>query len=209
MPFRSIITGAIALLILLGLGYAWTWHRAQLRAAKKETKAVVTLHQGSTFREVGTGGQQVATQEKVEVSKGTFRSLTKERIRQVEKESGLDLGNVSTLTEATVTTEREIKAPLHTDTLHAKTGTSDSFPTVVRRFRAATRFGTISGTITGDSISIRDSVANPLMLLETRPKWRLRHLWPWNWGKRPRQVKLLVMNPDSKIDTLSNISIVP
>lgn len=209
MPFRSILTGAIALLILLGLGYAWTWHRAQLRAAKKETKAVVTLHQGSTFREVGTGGQQMATQEKVEVSKGTFRSLTKERIRQVEKESGLDLGKVSTLTEATVTTELEVKARLSTDTLHPQPGTPDSFPTVVRRFRAATRFGTISGTITGDSIYIRDSVTNPLMLLETRPKWRLRHLWPWNWGKRPRQVKLLVINPDSHIDTLSNISIVP
>jgi hypothetical protein len=210
MPsLKQIGFGLVTILVLFFGMLIRNWYSAKLRAAKQETAAVVSFHQSELKRETGKQGQQLATQPKVEVGKNTFRNLTEKRIRAMEKESGLDMGNVSTLTETTVTTQREIKAPLTTDTLNGKTGATDSFPILVRRFHIRTRFGTMAGQIRGDSITIRDSVANPITLLETRPKWKLRHLWPWNWGTRKREVKLLIHNPDSRIDTLTNISVIP
>ncbi len=208
-PFKKFVSVFVVVLAAILFVMALDWYHAKLRAAKEETKAVVNFHQSETHLEIGDSGQTVATQPKVEVSKATFKNLTQKKIKQVERESGLELGNVSALTEGTVTTEREFKAPLYTDTLHAKNCAPGSLPIVIRKFRAATRFGSISGTIAGDSITIRDSTTNPLMVLETRPRWKIRHLWPWNWGTRKREVKLLIFNPNSRIDTLSNISIVP
>jgi hypothetical protein len=62
--------------------------------------------------------------------------------------------------------------------------------------------------VEGDSATVQTKTTNQIAVLESKDRWKARHILPWNWGKRKRNIKLLVFNPNTSIDTLSNLSII-
>lgn len=155
-------------------------------------------------------GETAATQLKAEVSAETFRNLMDERIREMERRTDARLGKVQSVVEATLTTVNRQRLPVRDTTVPGKAWHPQETDSMVqaRAIRWQDRWGAGTLLIRGDSAIKIDSTQNQLAILETRDRWRPRHLWPWNWGSRRRRVNLLIFNPSTRVDTLTNLSII-
>ncbi len=181
-----------------------------LAASRKEAEGLRYLVQSTTEVTKSKTGESVASQPKAEVSKATFDDLMSDKIEAWEKMTDQKLGRVQSVVEATLTTVNRQRLGVR-DTIIERhffhSGDTSGKKDTAKVVRWNGRFERGLILISGDSAVKIDSVQNRLAILETKDRWKPKHILPWNWGKRKKRIKLLVFNPDTRTDTLSNLSI--
>jgi hypothetical protein len=198
----------LPLVILLGCCVAFIYldyhTKADLEQEIKGLKQVANPH--TTVTKSATG-ETVASQPKAEVSKETFSNLMDEKLAEYSKKTNQDLGKVLSVVEAKLRTDGIVKVPVH-DTTVIRITIRDTvrIPAKVLRWKSRFESGTV--LVEGDSATVQTKTTNQIAVLESKDRWKPKHILPWNWGKRKRNIKLLVFNPNTSIDTLSNLSII-
>jgi hypothetical protein len=152
-------------------------------------------------------GETVASQPKAEVSKETFSNLMDEKLAEYQRKTQQDLGKVYSIVDVTLSTIKSQKLPVK-DSVIITYRDSVVIRDSVRAIRWNGSFENGLVLIKGDSATVNTQTVNKLAVMETKDRWKAKHILPWNWGKRKKRVKLLVFNPDSRVDTLTNLSII-
>jgi hypothetical protein len=174
---------------------------------KKEVSGLNQVANPQTTITKSATGETVASQPKAEVSKETFSNLMDEKLAEYSKKTNQDLGRVLSVVEAKLSTDGIAKVPVH-DTTVIRITIRDTvrIPAKVLRWKSRFESGTV--LVEGDSATVQTKTVNQLAVIESKDRWKPKHILPWNWGKRKRNIKLLVFNPNTSIDTLSNLSII-
>lgn len=183
----------------------------ELTKAQKTTEGVTSIIQPGTVTHIGPTGESVTSQVESKVDKATFNNLKGDEIKQMGKTTGVDLGTVKSIIQSTMRSEFQKTVPVR-DTIY-KVMTIIKKDTVWkidsgRVIRWSGKFESGTVLVRKDSALIQTSVVNKLAILQTRDRWKFKHLWPGNWGKRKNRVQLLVFNPNTHVDTLSNLSVI-
>jgi hypothetical protein len=179
----------------------------QIADLKEEIKGLNQVSNPQTIITKSATGETVASQPKAEVSKETFSNLMDDKLAEFSKKTNQDLGKVLSVVEAKLTTDRIVKVPVH-DTTVIRITVRDTIriPAKVLKWQSKFESGTV--LVEGDSATVQTKTTNQIAVLESKDRWKAKHILPWNWGKRKRNIKLLVFNPNTSIDTLSNLSII-
>jgi hypothetical protein len=198
----------LPLVILLGCCVAFIYFdrnaKADLQEEIRGLKQVANPH--TTITKSATG-ETVASQPKAEVSKETFSNLMDEKLAAYSKKTNQDLGKVLSVVEAKLSTDRIVKVPVH-DTTVIRITVRDTIRIPAKVLKWNSRFESGTVLVEGDSATVQTKTINQIAVLESKDRWKAKHILPWNWGKRKRNIKLLVFNPNTSIDTLSNLSII-
>jgi hypothetical protein len=203
--YHRLVLG-LGLVVLAGLAL----YTCDFDSKKKLRKEVAGLNQVAKAQTVITKsetGETVASQPKAEVSKETFSNLMDEKLEQYSRQTQQDLGKVYSLVDVTLSTIKSQKLPVK-DSVIITYRDSVVIRDSVRAIRWNGRFENGLVLIKGDSATVNTQTVNKLAVLESKDRWKAKHILPWNWGKRKKRVKLLVFNPDSRVDTLTNLSII-
>ena len=154
----------------------------------------------------GDSGETMLRQAKVEVSRQTFNQIMGEKIDKLEDRMNTRFNRIESITELSVKTITKQK--IHgKDTVMVWHFDSTAAPKLdsVLVFRFTDKFGSSQITVRGKEAIKIDSTLNSFYIIEDREKWKLKHLFK----KRERRFNLLIMNPNSKLDTLRNLSVMP
>lgn len=174
--------------------------REEIKGLKQVANPQTTITKSAT-------GETVASQPKAEVSKETFSNLMDEKLAAYSKKTNQDLGKVLSVVEAKLSTDRIVKVPVH-DTTVIRITVRDTIRIPAKVLKWNSRFESGTVLVEGDSATVQTKTTNQIAVLESKDRWKPKHILPWNWGKRKRNIKLLVFNPNTSIDTLSNLSII-
>ena len=179
----------------------------QIADLKEEIKGLNQVSNAQTIITKSATGETVASQPKAEVSKETFSNLMDEKLAEYSKKTNQDLGKVLSVVEAKLTTDRIVRVPVH-DTTVIRITVRDTIRVSAKVLKWQSKFESGTVMVEGDSATVQTKTTNQIAVLESKDRWKARHILPWNWGKRKRNIKLLVFNPNTSIDTLSNLSII-
>jgi hypothetical protein len=198
LPLLILLCGSLAFIYL---------DYNQIADLKEEIKGLNQAANPQTIITKSPTGETVASQTKAEVSKETFSNLMDDKLAEYSKKTNQDLGKVLSVVEAKLTTDRIVKVPVH-DTTVIRITVRDTIriPAKVLKWHSKFESGTV--LVDGDSATVQTKTTNQIAVLESKDRWKAKHILPWNWGKRKRNIKLLVFNPNTSIDTLSNLSII-
>jgi hypothetical protein len=198
LPLLILLCGSLAFIYL---------DYNQIADLKEEIKGLNQVANPQTIITKSPTGETVASQPKAEVSKETFSNLMDDKLAEYSKKTNQDLGKVLSVVEAKLTTDRIVKVPVH-DTTVIRITVRDTIriPAKVLKWHSKFESGTV--LVEGDSATVQTKTTNQIAVLESKDRWKAKHILPWNWGKRKRNIKLLVFNPNTSIDTLSNLSII-
>lgn len=154
----------------------------------------------------GDSGETLIRQAKVEVSRQTFNQIMGEKIDQLETRLNTRFNRIENITQVSVKTITKQK--MHgKDTLmvwHFDSTAAPKMDTVLV-FRFTDKFGTSQITVKGKEAIKIDSTLNSFYIIEDREKWKLKHLF----RRREKRFNLVIMNPNSRLDTLRNLSVMP
>jgi uncharacterized protein YdcH (DUF465 family) len=154
----------------------------------------------------GDSGETLIRQAKVEVSRQTFNQIMGEKIDQLETRLNTRFNRIETITDFSVKTITKQK--LHgKDTVmvwHFDSTAAPKMDTVLV-FRFTDKFGSSQITVKGKEAIKIDSTVNSFYIIEDREKWKLKHLF----RRREKRFNLVIMNPNSRLDTLRNLSVMP
>lgn len=193
--------------LILGMaGYIYHDH-SQRSKLKEEVSGLNQVANPQTTITKSKTGETVASQPKAEVSKETFSNLMDEKLKEYSKKTNQDLGKVLSVVEAKLRTDGIVKVPVH-DTTVIRITVRDTVRIPAKVLRWNSRFESGTVLVEGDSATVQTKSVNQIAVLESKDRWKPKHILPWNWGKRKRNIKLLVFNPNTSIDTLSNLSII-
>jgi hypothetical protein len=154
----------------------------------------------------GDSGETLIRQAKVEVSRQTFNQIMGEKIDQLETRLNTRFNRIETITQISVKTITKQKMQ-GKDTVmvwHFDSTAAAKMDTVLV-FRFTDKFGTSQITVKGKEAIKIDSTVNSFYIIEDREKWKLKHLF----RKREKRFNLIIMNPNSRLDTLRNLSVMP
>jgi uncharacterized protein YdcH (DUF465 family) len=154
----------------------------------------------------GDSGETLIRQAKVEVSRQTFNQIMGEKIDQLETRLNTRFNRIENITQISVKTITKQKMQ-GKDTLmvwHFDSTAAPKMDTVLV-FRFTDKFGTSQITVKGKEAIKIDSTVNSFYIIEDREKWKLKHLF----RKREKRFNLIIMNPNSRLDTLRNLSVMP
>ena len=154
----------------------------------------------------GDSGETLIRQAKVEVSRQTFNQIMGEKIDQLETRLNTRFNRIETITQISVKTITKQKMQ-GKDTVmvwHFDSTAAPKMDTVLV-FRFTDKFGTSQITVKGKEAIKIDSTVNSFYIIEDREKWKLKHLF----RKREKRFNLIIMNPNSRLDTLRNIRVMP
>ena len=154
----------------------------------------------------GDSGETLIRQAKVEVSRQTFNQIMGEKIDQLETRLNTRFNRIETITQISVKTITKQKMQ-GKDTVmvwHFDSTAAPKMDTVLV-FRFTDKFGTSQITVKGKEAIKIDSTVNSFYIIEDREKWKLKHLF----RKREKRFNLVIMNPNSRLDTLRNLSVMP
>jgi len=179
----------------------------QIADLKEEIKGLNQVSNPQTIITKSPTGETVASQPKAEVSKETFSNLMDDKLAEYSKKTNQDLGKVLSVVEAKLTTDRIVKVPVH-DTTVIRITVRDTIRVAAKVLKWHSKFESGTVLVDGDSATVQTKTTNQIAVLESKDRWKAKHILPWNWGKRKRNIKLLVFNPNTSIDTLSNLSII-
>ncbi len=198
----------LPLVILLGACVAFIYFDHHTKAdLEQEIKGLKQVANPQTIITKSPTGETVASQPKAEVSKETFSNLMDEKLAEYSKKTNQDLGKVLSVVEAKLSTDRIVKVPVH-DTTVIRITVRDTIRIPAKVLKWNSRFESGTVLVEGDSATVQTKTTNQIAVLESKDRWKPKHIFPWNWGKRKRNIKLLVFNPNTSIDTLSNLSII-
>jgi len=154
----------------------------------------------------GDSGETLIRQAKVEVSRQTFNQIMGEKIDQLETRLNTRFNRIETITQISVKTITKQKMQ-GKDTVmvwHFDSTAAPKMDTVLV-FRFTDKFGTSQITVKGKEAIKIDSTVNSFYIIEDKEKWKLKHLF----RKREKRFNLVIMNPNSRLDTLRNLSVMP
>jgi hypothetical protein len=154
----------------------------------------------------GDSGETLIRQAKVEVSRQTFNQIMGEKIDQLETRLNTRFNRIENITQISVKTITKQKMQ-GKDTVmvwHFDSTAAPKMDTVLV-FRFTDKFGTSQITVKGKEAIKIDSTVNSFYIIEDREKWKLKHLF----RKREKRFNLVIMNPNSRLDTLRNLSVMP
>jgi hypothetical protein len=198
LPLLILLCGSLAFIYL---------DYNQIADLKEEIKGLNQVANPQTIITKSPTGETVASQPKAEVSKETFSNLMDDKLAEYSKKTNQDLGKVLSVVEAKLTTDRIVKVPVH-DTTVIRITVRDTIRVAAKVLKWQSKFESGTVLVEGDSATVQTKTTNQIAVLESKDRWKARHILPWNWGKRKRNIKLLVFNPNTSIDTLSNLSII-
>jgi hypothetical protein len=154
----------------------------------------------------GDSGETLIRQAKVEVSRQTFNQIMGEKIDRLETRLNTRFNRIETITDFSVKTITKQK--MHgKDTVmvwHFDSTAAPKMDTVLV-FRFTDKFGSSQITVKGKEAIKIDSTVNSFYIIEDREKWKLKHLF----RRREKRFNLVIMNPNSRLDTLRNLSVMP
>lgn len=154
----------------------------------------------------GDSGETLLRQAKVEVSRQTFNQIMGEKIDQLETRLNTRFNRIENITQISVKTITKQKMQ-GKDTVmvwHFDSTAAPKMDTVLV-FRFTDKFGTSQITVKGKEAIKIDSTVNSFYIIEDKEKWKLKHLF----RRREKRFNLVIMNPNSRLDTLRNLSVMP
>ena len=154
----------------------------------------------------GDSGETLIRQAKVEVSRQTFNQIMGEKIDQLETRLNTRFTRIENITQISVKTITKQKMQGRDTVMvwHFDSTAAPKMDTVLV-FRFTDKFGTSQITVKGKEAIKIDSTVNSFYIIEDREKWKLKHLF----RKREKRFNLVIMNPNSRLDTLRNLSVMP
>lgn len=185
------------------LGYmAYALHQ-KLQLEEGTREGLIALFNLKTSYIEKANGERLAMQEKIMVDRQTFNSLMDDKVKGWEKSTGVKLGRINSIVEATYSTVRKGRATGRDTIMVFSSDTSVHRKDTVVVFNFSDKWGT-EKIIVKDKEAIRiDSTTNRIAVIESKEKWKLKHLWQ----KRKNRISLLIFNPNSRIDTLRNLEV--
>ena len=191
----------LVICLLLGCCCFWMWDNMDKNEQTKN--ALVALLNLKTNQVSGANMERLAMQEKIMVDRQTFNSILDDKVKGWEKSTGVRLGKINSLVEATYSTVRKGRSIGRDTVMVFSSDTSIHKKDTVVVFNFTDKWG--SETImVKDKEAIRiDSTINKIAVIESKEKWRLKNLWQ----KRKKRISLLIFNPNSRIDTLRNLEV--
>jgi uncharacterized protein YdcH (DUF465 family) len=154
----------------------------------------------------GDSGETLIRQAKIEVSRQTLNQIMGEKINQLETRLNTRFNRIENITQISVKTITKQKMQ-GKDTVmvwHFDSTAAPKMDTVLV-FRFTDKFGTSQITVKGKEAIKIDSTVNSFYIIEDKEKWKLKHLFI----KREKRFNLIIMNPNSRLDTLRNLSVMP
>lgn len=154
----------------------------------------------------GDSGETLIRQAKVEVSRQTFNQIMGEKIDQLETRLNTRFNRIENITQVSVKTITKQKMQ-GKDTVmvwHFDSTAAPKMDTVLV-FRFTDKFGTSQITVKGKEAIKIDSTVNSFYIIEDKEQWKLKHLF----RRREKRFNLVILNPNSRLDTLRNLSVMP
>jgi len=154
----------------------------------------------------GDSGETMIRQTKVEVSRQTFSQIMGDKIEGLEGRMNTRFNRIESITQLSVKTITKQKI-YGKDTVMVWHFDSTAAPKLdsVLVFRFTDKFGSSQITVRGKEAIKIDSTLNSFYIIEDKEKWKLKHLF----RKREKRFNLIIMNPNSKLDTLQNLTVMP
>lgn len=205
------VYGVVIVLILSGISYVIGLIKT-VETLETESQGLLSIIHDTIQIEVSPDGKKVATQAVVEVSKQTFSALQGQDIKGLERSFDLKFGFVEEKLDLVMTTVSKSKAVVH-DTVFVKSSSVPGGPSGRDSVRAKVihfkgRWKREKITLIGDTAYSSDTSTIKLVRLKVKGKRTKSFLGLFRYGPRKQEYKTLIFNPDTGIDTLSQINII-
>jgi len=204
---RLISIPVVSFVLLLAMGIYLIYRERKFGQVVSENGNLIKMLSTKNQEVIkGDSGETLIRQAKVEVSRQTFNQIMGEKIDQLETRLNTRFNRIETITDFSVKTITKQK--LHgKDTVmvwHFDSTAAPKMDTVLV-FRFTDKFGSSQITVKGKEAIKIDSTVNSFYIIEDREKWKLKHLF----RRREKRFNLVIMNPNSRLDTLRNLSVMP
>ena len=204
---RLISIPVVSFILLLAMGIYLIYRERKFGQVVSENGNLMKLLSTKNQEVIkGDSGETLIRQAKVEVSRQTFNQIMGEKIDQLETRLNTRFNRIENITQVSVKTITKQK--MHgKDTVmvwHFDSTAAPKMDTVLV-FRFTDKFGTSQITVKGKEAIKIDSTLNSFYIIEDREKWKLKHLF----RRREKRFNLVIMNPNSRLDTLRNLSVMP
>jgi hypothetical protein len=204
---RLISIPIVSFILLLAMGIYLIYRERRFGQVVFENGNLMKLLSAKNQEVIkGDSGETLIRQAKVEVSRQTFNQIMGEKIDQLETRLNTRFNRIETITQVSVKTITKQK--MHgKDTVmvwHFDSTAAPKMDTVLV-FRFTDKFGTSQITVKGKEAIKIDSTLNSFYIIEDKEKWKLKHLF----RRREKRFNLVIMNPNSRLDTLRNLSVMP
>lgn len=203
---KNLAMPIIAMLMMAGMS-AYIFYR------EKNVKRLIYSHENllkfitaKNRESKGDSGETMVRQPKIEVSRETMNQLMGDKIDKLEDRLNTRFNRIESITELSVKTITKQKI-YGKDTVMVWHFDSTAAPKLdtVMVFRFSDKFGSSQITVKGREAIKVDSTINSFYIIEDKEKWKLKHLF----RKREKRFNLIIMNPNSRLDTLKNLSVMP
>jgi len=204
---RLISIPVVSFVLLLAMGIYLIYRERKFGQVVSENGNLLKLLSTKNQEVIkGDSGETLIRQAKVEVSRQTFNQIMGEKIDQLETRLNTRFNRIETITQISVKTITKQKMQ-GKDTVmvwHFDSTAAPKMDTVLV-FRFTDKFGSSQITVKGKEAIKIDSTVNSFYIIEDREKWKLKHLF----RRREKRFNLVIMNPNSRLDTLRNLSVMP
>jgi uncharacterized protein YdcH (DUF465 family) len=204
---RLISIPVILFVLVLAMGIYLIYRERKFRQVVSENGNLMKMLSTKNQEVIkGDSGETLIRQAKVEVSRQTFNQIMGEKIDQLETRLNTRFNRIETITQISVKTITKQKMQ-GKDTVmvwHFDSTAAPKMDTVLV-FRFTDKFGTSQITVKGKEAIKIDSTVNSFYIIEDKEKWKLKHLF----RRREKRFNLVIMNPNSRLDTLRNLSVMP
>jgi uncharacterized protein YdcH (DUF465 family) len=204
---RLISIPVVSFILLLAMGIYLIYRERKFGQVVSENGNLMKLLSTKNQEVIkGDSGETLIRQAKVEVSRQTFNQIMGEKIDQLETRLNTRFNRIENITQISVKTITKQKMQ-GKDTVmvwHFDSTAAPKMDTVLV-FRFTDKFGTSQITVKGKEAIKIDSTFNSFYIIEDREKWKLKHLF----RRREKRFNLVIMNPNSRLDTLRNLSVMP
>jgi len=204
---RLISIPVISFILLLAMGVYLIYRERKFGQVVSENGNLMKLLSTKNQEVIkGDSGETLIRQAKVEVSRQTFNQIMGEKIDQLETRLNTRFNRIENITQISMKTITKQKMQ-GKDTVmvwHFDSTAAPKMDTVLV-FRFTDKFGTSQITVKGKEAIKIDSTINSFYIIEDKEKWKLKHLF----RRREKRFNLVIMNPNSRLDTLRNLSVMP
>ncbi len=196
----------IAMLMMAGMGAYIFYREKNVKRLIYSNENLLKFITAKNQESKGDSGETIVRQPKIEVSRETMNQLMGDKIDKLEDRLNTRFNRIESITELSVKTITKQKI-YGKDTVMVWHFDSTAAPKLdtVMVFRFSDKFGSSQITVKGREAIKVDSTINSFYIIEDREKWKLKHLF----RKREKRFNLIIMNPNSRLDTLKNLSVMP
>jgi hypothetical protein len=203
---KNLAMPIIAMLMMAGMGAYIFYREKNVKRLIYSNENLLKFITAKNQESKGDSGETIVRQPKIEVSRETMNQLMGDKIDKLEDRLNTRFNRIESITELSVKTITKQKI-YGKDTVMVWHFDSTAAPKLdtVMVFRFSDKFGSSQITVKGREAIKVDSTINSFYIIEDREKWKLKHLF----RKREKRFNLIIMNPNSRLDTLKNLSVMP